>query len=222
MTYGDTAMIDSKDRKFNLSNYPLSWPQDWKRSTISQIHDGRFLRNGNMPSIMEGLRRILSELERMGIRKDDILVSSNVPTRLDGMPRSDAREPEDRGVAVYWRKNQNAPMQCMAIDIYNRVADNLCAIAATLDAMRAIQRHGGAQVQERSFRGFAALPASTSARPWREVMEFKGSDIPARDVLDFAFRALSRKRHPDVPGGSHDAMAELNQARAEALAELGQ
>jgi hypothetical protein len=209
----------SSDRKFSLSNYPLCWPEGWKRTPNHQIRSAKFLRNKQFPSVMEGLNRVLRQLNSMGIGRNDVLVSTNVPTRLDGMPRSDQREPEDRGAAVYWRKAQDAPMQCIAVDIYNRVGDNLCAIAATLEALRAIERHGGAQVQERSFRGFAALPASTSARPWRDVFGV-GMSNPTKDLIEAQFRSLLRVRHPDA-GGSHEEMAELNIAREQALAEIG-
>lgn len=210
------------DRKFSLSNYPLAWPEGWQRTKSSAIKSARFTRNGGTPSIMEGLNRVLRELEKMYVKRDDILVSTNVPTRLDGMPRSDQREPLDRGVAVYWRTSQNAPMRCMAIDMYNRVADNLCAVAATLEAMRAIERHGGAQVQERSFRGFTALPQNTGARPWREVLGLTEwvHRLPPKEAVEASWRRLALERHPDRQGGSHEAMAELNQARAEALKEI--
>lgn len=199
-----------------LSNYPLSWPDGWARVPSYKRKSATFSRYGDRLTIQSGLNRVLQQLELMGIRKDDILVSTNVPTRLDGLPRSDQRKPSDPGVAVYWRKKQDAPMQCMAIDIYDEVADNLGAVAATLAALRAIERHGGAQVQERSFRGFTALPGGQ--RSWREVM-----DIPAgfvtKEVVEERFRCLARKLHPDV-GGSESAMAELNVAREEALKEI--
>ncbi len=205
------------DRKFSLSSYPLCWPEGWARSRSQR--DGRFLRNKQMPSIMEGLNRVLRELTAMGVSREDVLISTNVPTRLDGMPRSDQREPNDRGVAVYWRTSQNAPMKCMAIDIYNRVADNLCAVAATLEAMRAIERHGGKQVQERSFRGFTALTDGTQ-KSWREVLGIPpGAPVVSRDTVESAFRSLARSRHPDS-GGSDALMAELNLAREAALKEV--
>jgi hypothetical protein len=207
------------DRKFSLSNCPLCWPDDWKRTSSYDRKPGVFKRYGNRASVMDGLNRVLGELAMMGVRKDDTLVSTNIPTRLDGLPRSDQREPGDPGVAIYWRNGQNAPMQCMAIDIYSKVADNLCAIAAVLEAMRAIERHGGAQVQERTFRGFAALPQKTGGRPWREVFGVVMSN-PTRDLIEAQFKSLLRVRHPDA-GGSSEAMAELNQARAEALKEIG-
>jgi DnaJ-class molecular chaperone len=39
--------------------------------------------------------------------------------------------------------------------------------------------------------------------------------------IDAAYRRLSKERHPDRPGGSHDAMAELNAARDAALKDVG-
>jgi hypothetical protein len=108
----------------------------------------------------------------------------------------------------------------MATDRYWSVADNLCAIAATLEAMRAIERHGGAEILERAFRGFAALPA-TAGRTWREVMEFTDRDQTTLANIEFAYRSLAKKRHPDVPTGSNEAMAELNAAREAALLEVG-
>lgn len=213
--------MSHQDRRFSLSNYPLSWPEGWKRTRDDgSLKSAQFKNYGKQVSVTIGLERILQQLASMGIKRDDVLISTNIPTRLDGMPRSDQSEPRDHGVAVYWRKSQTAPMQCMAIDIYRTVADNLCAVAATLEAMRAIERHGGAQVQERTFRGFAALPSKAGSRPWREVLGVAGTNVTAAFIED-QFRSLSRVRHPDVAGGSHDKMAELNQARAEALAEVG-
>jgi hypothetical protein len=209
-------------RKYKLSQYPLSWPDGWARSKPYDRKNGHFKNQGSRLNIMGAIGRILEELAKMGIKRDDVLVSTNLLTRLDGFPRGDQGEPADKGVAVYWRKKQDAPMQCMAIDIYNRVADNLAAVAATLEALRAIERHGGAQVQERSFRGFAALPAKTGARPWRVVLMIGSGEALTRELIEKAFRDLSRVKHPDSPTGSHDAMTELNQARAEALAEVSQ
>jgi len=210
--------MSNQNRSFSLSNYPLCWPDGWVRTASYQRKTAHFKRYGNRASVMEGLNRILDELSKMSIRRDDVLISTNVPTRLDGMPRSDQREPTDAGVAVYWRKNQNAQMQCMAIDIYDEVADNLGAVAATLAALRAIERHGGAQVQERSFRGFAALP-QTSGSNWWDVLQLTRD--ATRELIETHFKRLARDRHPDN-GGSNEAMAQLNQARADALREISQ
>src|SRR6202023_2670096 len=136
--------------------WPLSWPDGGKRATNRTR--ARFSRYSTELSVNDGTTRIRQELERMGISDDDCLISTNVPLRMDGLPRSDGGQPRDPGAAVYW-KDKRGRSKCMAIDRYDRVADNLAAIAATLDAMRAIERHGGAEILERTFLGFAALPA---------------------------------------------------------------
>lgn len=200
-----------------LSNYPLSWPDGWTRTPPTRRKPGHFKRYGDRVTVSAAMNRILEQLSMMSVKRDDVLISTNIPTRLDGLPRSDQREPGDPGVAAYWRTNQNAPMKCLAIDIYTKVADNLAAVAATLEAMRAIERHGGAQVQERTFRGFTALPANAGTRPWREVLGIAGNNI-TRQIIEDQFRSRARILHPDA-GGSDTAMAELNVAREEALKE---
>lgn len=170
-------------------------------------------------SVNDSIQRIAYELERLGVPDGDVIISTNVPTRLDGLPRSDRAEPADPGVAIYWKLKGKS--QCMAIDRYDRVADNLAAMAATLEAMRAIERHGGGSILERAFIGFAQLPSAiVTQRPWRVVLSIPDDEIPTADYINERFRVMARLRHPDTTAGSHDAMTELNAARAAALAEL--
>jgi hypothetical protein len=166
-------------------------------------------------TIAQGVGRVLTELRRLGIAEADALISTNIPVRLDGLPKGDAKEPHDPGAAVYWRTLHDEARKVMAIDLYDRVADNLAAIAATLEAMRAIERHGGAQILERAFTGFTALPAP---RTWRDVLGLQWEQTTLEEARA-AYRRLSHERHPDT-GGSHDAMAELNQAWMAAEREL--
>jgi hypothetical protein len=213
--------------------YPLSWPEGWKRTPPGNRKRGQFNRkervsNPQNPqsgswmktkdlSIYDGLTRVLSELQCMGVGRDDIILSTNVPTRLDGLPRSDAREPQDPGAAVYWQE-RGQPMRCMAVDRYDRVADNLAAIAATLEAMRAIERHGGAEILSRAFTGFAALPEKAS-QSWRAVFGFKeGERVTAAQVND-AFRRLAHTHHPDK-GGDSEKWLELTMARDNAMRDV--
>jgi len=209
--------------------YPLSWPEGWKRTqfrTSAQFNKAREPRYNDQGqpiyqgktrlSVADAVRRVLIELERMGIKDDDIIVSTNVPLRLDGFPRSD-QEPRDPGAAVYWQK-KNQQMRCMAIDRYNRVADNLAAIAATLDAMRAIERHGGATILDRAFLGFAALPEKAS-QPWREVFGITPGVNATVDLVESRFRNMVQLHHPDK-GGDREAFEKLVQAREAARMEL--
>src|ERR1700690_2417308 len=125
--------------------YPLSWPEGWKRTTsrtsaqFNKTKEPRYDPQTRKPiyqgksrlSVADAVGRIIAELGRMGVPDWNVIISTNVPLRLDGMPRSD-QEPRDPGAAVYWKKKDADVMRCMAIDRYQRVADNLAAIAATL------------------------------------------------------------------------------------------
>jgi hypothetical protein len=159
-------------------------------------------------------------LERFRVRRDDIVISTSVPTRLDGLPRSDAREPVDPGAAVYWTTRGQKTPKVMAIDMYDRVADNLAAIAATLEAMRAIERHGGAQILDRAFTGFQALAAPVATRHWRDVLDLNDAPITNNEHVRLAYQRLRSECHPDK-GGNADRFNEVERAYADARAELG-
>ena len=151
--------------------------------------------------------RLMETLERMHLDPDDVVLSSNLLLRLDGYPRSGQPEPQDSGIAVYWRKRKET--RCIAVDRYDRVADNIAAIAATLEAMRAIERHGGAEILDRAFTGFVALPAPAQ---WWHVLGFDSSAEVDEESLEERYKLLAMDRHPDR-GGDNNVMAELNWAR---------
>lgn len=204
--------------------YPLQWPTGWKRTPLGAAAHGRFGKrqrgsNGYAAlkdiSVAEAVSRVREELGRMRIGTDDIVVSTNLRLRLDGWPRSDQAEPGDSGAAVYWTDAGGAT-RCMAIDRYHKVADNLAAIAASLEAMRAIERHGGAEILDRAFTGFAALPAPLD---WRAVLGFDPGSTPTRDMVQLAYRRRAFLLHPDK-GGTADDMADINAARAAAMEAL--
>lgn len=209
-----------------IPSYPLQWPAGWGRSS-TQVHgkfrtgksgyrDGSGWQSAKDITIDKAARRVREELGRMGLSSNDVVISTNLKLRLDGLPRSDQREPSDSGVAVYWIDRSGAT-RCMAIDRYVRVADNLAAVAATLDAMRAIERHGGAEILDRAFTGFAALPPP-NRRHWHEVL-----GCPAHASTDHVRRNYRRARslfHPDK-GGDADQFHEISAAWETFCAERG-
>lgn len=214
--------------------YPLSWPDGWKRTQPNQRSRARFSRKerqytknsvtGQMDSwhhtkelsIADAVGRILSELRAMGLNPARVIISTNVEPRLDGLPRS-GREPADPGAAVYWESGKRKTQRCMAIDMYDRVADNLAAIAATLAAMRAIERHGGATILDRAFLGFAALPENAS-QPWRDVLGIT-THAPTLQTVQDRFRALVMVHHPDR-GGDREQFEAIVRAKEAAELEL--
>jgi len=207
--------------------YPLTWPAGWKRTPVESRSVGRF--GTTKTNVMSGWRhtehisihaatvRLRQELGRMGVRDDDIVLSTNLQLRLDGLPRSGQTQPKDPGAAVYWSDPWAKAPRCMAIDRYTKVEQNIAALAATIEAMRAIERHGGAAVLERAFSGFIAVPAPAAEHDWRVVLELQDVVELGREDVERAFRRLAAKAHPDRDG-SHERMTALNLARERALA----
>lgn len=189
-----------------VSAFPLQWPAGWRRTGPAQRVRAKFGKRRGEPyksqlSVAEAIKRVRAEFQRMGVRDFDLVVSTNVPLRLDGWPRSD-RETVDPGVAIYWRDSakDGHPQRCMAIDIYDRVADNLAAVAATLDAMRAVKRHGGAEILDRTFTGFTAIEHKTGDH-WSDVLDCDRNASTSQ--VRAAFMRARSAAHPDnggVPG----------------------
>src|SRR3954465_14120648 len=94
----------TKEREFvSTQRYPLSWPAGWKRTESHRrrrttFHRGRSMDAKNL-TIGDGLARLTGELGRLGAR--EIVISTNVPVRLDGLPYATAAMPQDPGCAVY-------------------------------------------------------------------------------------------------------------------------
>lgn len=195
------------------TSYPLTWPGGWRRTAPGSRSRSNFSKNKNALSVAEGTKRVLDELRRFGVPDYQVILSTNIQVRLDGLPYSNQKEPSDPGVAVYWKRRGKE--QVMATDTYDRVADNLAAIAASLEAMRAIERHGGAQILDRAFLGFTALP---EPKNWRDVLNMPGSSNLA--MAKKHYQELAMVHHPDR-GGDSEKMAEINRAWSDAQRELG-
>ena len=207
--------------------FPLQWPQGWPRKPGASRIAAKFstsrnssagIRGYKQLAVSDGVERIRKQLDQMGVRDYNLVISTNLKLRLDGWPRGDQPEPSDPGVAVYWRAGtkDDAPRRCMAIDRYYRVADNLAAIAATLEAMRAIERHGGAEILDRAFTGFAALPNPAGAGHWTSIL-----DVPpaaSADDVNAQYRRLRSLHHPDR-GGNADQFGQIQRAFEQAQAE---
>lgn len=179
-----------------VAAFPLCWPDGWPRTKTRK--DGRFADW----TVYTASVKLREELGKMGAT--GIIVSSSVPLRRDGIPLSQPPVDKDPGVAIYftWQKK---PM-CIACDRYTDVADNIRALTLTLEALRAIERHGSTDLLNRAFTGFEALPERSA---WHTVLGVDKSATPAE--IDRAYRALAKVKHPDVGGSEHE-MAEINAA----------
>ena len=200
--------------------YPLSWPVGWDRAAGRQSAGNRFKNN----TFVRARESLGHELDLLGAR--DVILSTNVPLRIDGQPRGDWRDVlPDPGVAVYFTLNGRA--MAMARDEFTHVSDNLRSLALAIEFMRGMHRHGGAAMVDRVFTGFTALPGPGAAA--LSCWVILGIPAPTggvmgppaiADEIDAAYRAKAMRLHPDV-GGSEAAMAELNVARNQAMKEIG-
>jgi len=210
------------------SNYPLSWPTSWPRTPRHRRTDSPFFSQKSQSSgsgtnlrswktrgkrsMADSIDDVHRELRALGV--SNAVISTNVETRLDGLPYSNRRAPDDTGAAIYF-KLKGRPV-VLACDKWNRVEDNLYAIAKHIEALRGQERWGVGSV-EQAFAGYAALPppGGSQAESWWMVLgvAHNANFVQVRD----AYLAKCKDAHPDR-GGSHDAMVRITAAFAQAEA----
>lgn len=198
----------------SIEAYPLCWPEGWPRSK-EQAWGGRFKSSResgvrSAVSLDESRRKLFAELDRMTDVRN-VILSSNVPLRLDGMPRGTYAAVDDVGAALYFTM-RGKPL-AMACDRFDSVAANVRSLGLAIQAMRQLDRHGGGAMVERAFAGFAALPPPRS--PW-EILGMSPTSPTRAGVMD-AFRARAFEIHPDATDDNDGDLAELVKARNDAL-----
>lgn len=179
-----------------IEAYPLTWPP------------GKPKQGGREQSLFRtNLGKAITNLQREVklMSGTNLVISSNLPLRKDGVPMARAGYIGDPGVAVYFDLKKK-PM-CFACDRWNKVDDNMQAIAATITALRSIERWGSGSMVEQAFTGFAALPAPE--QPWQVLGV---SSHATKDEIDTAYRRLASEHHPDK-GGDEQRMMRINAAR---------
>lgn len=224
-----------------IESFPLAWPDAWSRTPSHIRKDGANFKIGDgyegygdsrrfvgkrMISVDYARKLLTDELDRLKAR--GVILSTNVPLRADGnLHAGSARAKlDDPGVAVYFQL-KGKPM-VMAADAYDNIAANLRSLGLAIEALRQLERHGGGVMMERAFAGFTALPApegSAPKRAWWVVLNY-GEDPETRldlsiEEVEARFKTLAKRRHPDADGGSTELMAELNEARTDAVRDLG-
>lgn len=195
--------------RISVQAFPLEWPDGWKRTafpTASKFGRGKVY----TLTPYSAAQAVLGELARLGAKRP--VISSNLRVRADGVPYSGQRQPQDAGVAVYFELD--AQPRVLACDRWQRVEENLRAIALHIEAVRGQERWGVGTVAQ-AFAGYAALPERAGGRAWWEVLDVPPDADPEK--IERAYKQRAHECHPDK-GGSPEAWHELQDARSQALA----
>lgn len=194
------------------NSFPLTWPAGWARKTNPYRPRAKF-GGGNGQQLGTAVKLLLAELGRLGA--DKVVMSTNVRVRLDGVPYADSANPSDPGAAVYFRLKGEP--RVLACDKWDRVADNLAALAKHIEAVRGQVRWGVGSL-EQAFGGYKALPAMDAIKPWWVIL-----GLPETASVRDAERKrdeLLMLHHPDK-GGTHSRAAEINGAYDQARRGVG-
>jgi hypothetical protein len=202
-----------KSKMKGIDAFPLSWPDGWQRTPINERRSSKY-----QVSFGKARDDLVEELRLFGVQSHDAVISTNVALRIDGLPYSNQREPNDPGVAVYW-SNRKLGSRVIACDAWRTVRENLRAVGLAIQGLRLIERTQASEILKRAFTGFAALPASSSLPSWATILGFTTIGGLTLDDVEAAYRKRVQEHHPDR-GGEHEAMVQLNRARDEAREAL--
>lgn len=173
--------------------FPLSFPPGWKRTPLCSKKNARF-----GTSFARARDSLMNELKLLG--GTNIVLSSNIPLRRDGLPYGNTGQPADTGVAVYFTRK--GKQQCVPCDKWRRVEDNVHAINLTIGALRGLDRWGANEMVDAAFMGFQQLEDKS------HTSYFAGCrDSEERKKL---YRELAKVMHPDN-GGNTDEFVRMKQ-----------
>lgn len=202
--------------------FPLQWPHGWPRTPQhKRTYNWKLRRAG-----LDSARRHLYEQLRM-LGASEIVLSTNIPLRNDGQFYASLKPVDGEvGVAVYFQLR--GKQMAMARDCFDNIAQNLRSLGLAIEHLRGLDRHGGAQMLERAFAGFAQLPPPQGNTAAEELVDWRTTFGPVPDgiegpellaIIEHRYRTKAKQAHADT-GGSDEAMIRLNLAIAQAREEL--
>lgn len=195
----------------HVDAYPLQWPPG--RPRTRNPASSAFGKRTHFVAASE----VQYEIETLGGK--NIVISSNLRIRQDGLPYSGQAMPRDCGVAVYF--TYKGRQTCFACDRWDRIEHNLRAIFKTIEALRGIARWGTGDMMDAAFSGFTALPAPIQLgadRPWYEVFDCEPDAM--HEHVEMTYRFERSTHHPDK-GGDPVRFNEVQRAWDEYRAERG-
>lgn len=166
------------------------------------------------------------ELGRIGVGMAVLQIDiTERDIRNDGKPRADCRPTSSR-VALSFEHPQQGPitMPCYTYDGWH---NNLRAIVKTLEALRAVDRHGAVTMGQQ-YAGFKALPVDADSFATIEeaaahllnlavgkgewALSDRAGVINDRDLFRKVYRDSCSFTHPDADGGSERSFTIVQKA----------
>lgn len=185
--------------------YPLQWP-------IGRPREHGRERATFKVTMGRSVQDIQAEIRMLG--GSNLVISTNMPVRSDGLPYAAKRIIFDAGAAAYFTYKGRSV--CFACDRWDTLEANLRAVSLTINALRGIARWGTGDMVAAAINAFTALPAPEC---WWQVLGLKDPSA-TRAEIESAHRALIMKHHPDRDGGDTDLAARINRARDQGLEAL--
>lgn len=194
-----------------VTAWPLSWPAGWPRTAPE--HRGSHY-HFRATTVFHEVQEVLLQLRRLGVHEREIVISTGLRVKPDGIPYSKQPRVEDPGAAVWFMLHGSE--RVLACDRWPRVEHNLKAIALHISAIRGQERWGVGSADQ-AFAGFVALPEQAGGMPWWEYFGV-GPDATEGE-LHRAYRESAKVDHPDV-GGRREDWDRLEEMKRAALAAI--
>jgi hypothetical protein len=185
----------------DITNYPLSFPVSQPRTDSHKRKHAAFTtRRGGFShygptrkhSVAESANELELEIKRM--QGKDMIISSNLKVKGNGLPYSGQKTPDDPGVAVYFKwKERDVVFAC---DRWLTDEDNLWAIVKHIEALRGQERWGVGSLDQ-AFAGYMALP-DPDQKEWWEVLHV--DKTASNEVIRQSYIQLAKQYHPDAGG----------------------
>jgi hypothetical protein len=176
--------------------YPLQWNNMLPRSEKQER--SRF--GGR--SVYAAGERLKNELGLLGAK--NILITSNLKTKVDGGFYANQMRIEDAGICVYLELN--GEKKCFACDKWDLPQDNIWALALNVSAIRGMERWGGSNFMKGVFTGFAQLPAPDKNNGINYFYNCETKEQVREKYIE-----LAKKMHPDCGGNTFEFQEMLRQ-----------
>lgn len=171
--------------------YPLQW-----NPAIVRTERPKRSNFGSRSAFAAG-RELVRELNLL--EGKDIVISSNLKSKLDGSFYANQGIVDDTGICVYFKLKGKE--KCFACDKWDLVQDNIWALKLNIQAIRGMERWGGSNFMDGLFTGFKALPDPSDGIV-TSVQYFV--DCTDEEQVKERFKKLAKELHPDVGGNAEE------------------